>query len=300
MKFRTEYPAIKSSIVLHPDKPVIMVGSCFTQNITAKMEEHLWKTINPCGTLYNPLSIAEALLLVADYDSGLHKFEDSLFNYNGIWNSRIFDSSISSASYEDCISEFRQRQTNFLNALQEGADMIVTFGTSIVYYWAENDLLAGNCHKLPANLFYRERLSILNITDTWNLCIKRLKVLAPGLRIIFTVSPVRHLKDGFSENLRSKALLCLAVEEITKTNDNCDYFPAYEILNDDLRDYRFYASDLVHPSTEAIEYIWDKFKETYLDNSGLHIIENNGRKFKALHHRPKLGALGKPLLTKEG
>lgn len=295
MKFRTEYIANKAPFVLDPQKPVVLIGSCFSQNIAAKMESHLWKAVNPSGTLYNPYSICLAMDMMTDLKNGLHRFENTLFYYNGIWNSHQFDSSFSSNNREDCIENFKIKQNSFCENLKTGKQLIITFGTSIYYYLTEEKTPVGNCHKQPSSLFYTKRLTSGECVSIWNKLYAKLGTLFPGVKIIFTVSPVRHLKNGFEGNARSKAVLLLATEEICEINSDCFYFPAFEILNDDLRDYRFYASDLVHPSDEAIEYMWDKFKETFIDNQGVRILEEGSKEFKAANHRPKTGALGKPL-----
>lgn len=295
MKFRTEYKATPGKIVLDPSKPVVMAGSCFSQNIAAIMEAHGWKAVNPLGTLYNPFSIFFAIDIMLDDKKGAERFNKSLFQYEGIWNSDKFDSSFSSKRKEDCLQEFLNRQKIFIENLSEGRTLIVTFGTSIVYHNYDTYEPVGNCHKRPALNFSTKRLTPTGIMADWSLSIERLKEVFPDIKIIFTVSPVRHLKDGFVGNARSKAVLLLGVEEICKYNEGCVYFPAYEILNDDLRDYRFYASDLVHPSQEGIEYIWEKFKDTFLNENGLRILEEGSRKYKANNHRPKTGALGLPL-----
>lgn len=295
MRFRTEYKGEPAPWKLDPRSPVVMAGSCFSQNIAEKMESHGWEAVNPLGTLYNPHSIAEAIKLMTDEEKGAERFEKSLFQHNGIWNSEYFDSSFSAIERDDCIKEFRLRSKEFKEKLTEGRTLIVTFGTSICYHKAERDMIVGNCHKLPANRFFRCRLSVERVRTIWGDLIGHLGKEYPGLRIIFTVSPVRHLKDGFVANSRSKAVLQLAIEEICIDNDKAYYFPAYEILNDDLRDYRFYAGDLAHPSEEAVDYIWEKFLETYIDEEGMRILMEGLKKRKASGHRPKKGALGKIL-----
>lgn len=295
MKFRSEYKAQKAPFSLDPQKPVVLSGSCFSQHIAAKMTECRWEAINPLGTLYNPYSISSAIEMMVSGEKGKERFESSLFCFNGVWNSHMFDSSFSSSVREDCLKEFEIRQNTFKNKLSEGKAIIITFGTSICQCLKENSGIVGNCHKQPSSLFYERRLSINEITDIWHKEIKNLKESFPGIRFIFTVSPVRHLKNGFEGNSRSKAILQLAIEEICLQHDNCWYFPAFEILNDDLRDYRFYASDLVHPSEEAVEYIWGNFLQTFVDEPGLRYLEEGKKAWKASHHRPKLGALGKPI-----
>lgn len=295
MKFRTEYIPEKSNIRLNPALPVVLAGSCFSQNIAGKMHENSWEALNPCGTLYNPLSIKEAIDIMCDVTNGEARFEKSLFEEKGIWSSWWFDSSFSALLKEDAIEEFKTRQNVFLEKLKLGKVLIVTFGTSICYFLSETDTPVGNCHKQPSYFFYRSRLSIDKIVDCWNSLLEMLRQEFPDLKVILTVSPVRHLKDGFEGNSRSKAILQLALEKICECNEDCLYFPAYEILNDDLRDYRFYSSDLCHPSEEAIDYIWQKFIDTFVDADGLIYLTEGSRKYKAAHHRPKTGALGKPL-----
>lgn len=294
MKFRTEYQPDKSSFTLSPENPVVLVGSCFSQNIARKMALHDWMAITPFGTLYNPLSISLAIESVID---GRRKeiFENSLFNHDGVWHSDLFDSSFSSLRREDCIAEFENRCDEFMGCLQKGKVLIVTFGTSICYFRECSSLPVGNCHKLPSKLFYRRRLSVTEIVERWKEMIEKLQSLFPAVKVVFTVSPVRHIKDGLEGNSRSKAVLQLAVEEICHHHNNCHYFPAFEILNDDLRDYRFYAADLCHPSEEAIEYVWEKFIATYCDEVGVRRLEEGVRKVKSSLHRPMTGALGKPL-----
>lgn len=295
IKFRTEYNPSKSELGLSPDKPVVLVGSCFSENICKKMNLHQWHAINPLGTLYNPFSIALALNAMIDKPNGKEIFEKSLFQSDGIWHSHLFDSSFSSKIKEDCVSEFSERQEEFLSIIEDGKILLATFGTSICYYRTGTTLPVGNCHKQPACNYYRKRLSVDEIFSVWSNIILELNSKFPGIKIIFTVSPVRHIKDGFEGNSRSKAVLLLATELICKNFNNCEYFPAFEIINDDLRDYRFYASDLVHPSDDAVEYIWEIFKKRYIDEPGQKLLAEGEKRMKAINHRPMTGALGKQL-----
>ena len=288
MKFRTEYEPTKAPFILDPGKPVVLVGSCFSQNMAAKMREHCWENFLPAGTLYNPISIATALNMLINIEKGPNLFEKSLFCHEGIWHSDKFDSSFSNVEKSLCIDKFLQKQQEFLNTLEAGAAIIITFGTAIAYNSVESGITVGNCHKLPADRFTRTRLSISDVWSFTDVIIEEIRQRFPDVKFIFTVSPVRHLKDGFTGNSRSKAILQLGVEEICKYNEGCVYFPAYEILNDDLRDYRFYASDLCHPSEKAIEYIWEKFCTTFLSPSGMEHLKAGLRLHKASQHRSLL------------
>lgn len=295
MKFRTEFESGKSSIILHPSDPVVLAGSCFSQNIASKMNQSLWEAITPLGTLYNPHSIFLAIDMMMDDKAGIQRFEKSLFLDQNIWHSNDFDTSFSSRHRDDCLMEFQIRREKLINTLSRGKTLIVTFGTSIVYYYKSNGLPVGNCHKLPQEMFYTKRMTPSEILSYAEVVIEQLKERFPDIKIIFTVSPVRHLKNGFTGNSRSKAVLLLAVEDILKFNERTTYFPAYEIMNDDLRDYRFYAADMAHPSEEAISYIWEKFTSTYIDDEGMEVLKNGEKIYRKQQHRPMTGALGKPL-----
>ncbi|MCH5225552.1 MAG: GSCFA domain-containing protein [Muribaculaceae bacterium] len=260
-----------------------------------KMNEHDWEALLPAGTLYNPLSIAEALFMMTDSEYGLQRFENSLFQDNGIWHSSFFDSSFSSRNRDDSLEEFLTQSRLIHEKLSEGGQLVVTFGTSICYFSLIEKKVVGNCHKQPQTFFSRRRVNTNEIFMIWGKVLAMLRERYPGIKTIFTVSPVRHLKDGFEGNARSKAVLLLSIEDIVVNNPDSRYFPAFEIVTDDLRDYRFYADDLVHPSSQAVDYIWEKFVETFIDSKGKKLLEEGLKKHKTLHHRPLLGALSRPL-----
>lgn len=286
MKFRTEINIPRSPLTLDPQRPILLAGSCFSDNIGRRMRLSLWKAFNPFGVLYNPLSIERALrCMILDSDDTV--FEQSLFATNDVTRSWLFDSKISSEFRNDTLKGYRDRKKVALEVLKSAQALFVTFGTSYVYALAENTgYVVGNCHKVSADAFLRSRLSVSEIVTVWERLVDDLRDRYPGLEIIFTVSPVRHVKDGLEGNQRSKAVLLLAVEELCRRFPCCHYFPAYEIVNDDLRDYRFYASDLMHPSEDAVEYIWEKLKETYLDPEGEKMLKEGCAIVKGWLHRP--------------
>lgn len=318
MKFRTEYVAEKAPFCIDPSLPAVLLGSCFADNITKRMCSCLWEAENPLGTLYNPLSIAAAMnvaLDMADSDKerGSQQFEESLFESNGLWRSWLFDSKLAAETSEDVREAFIARSVRLHSLLNKAQTVFITFGTSWCYYLLSADkksshseceimqaeergeeYLVANCHKQPSALFVRRRPDIEEVTECWDKMLLKLRERYPQLKVVFTVSPVRHLKDGFAGNVRSKAILLLAVEQLCEKHDNCYYFPAYEIVNDDLRDYRFYASDLVHPSEEAIEYIWEIFKETFINEKGLQRLKEGEAIRKGLDHRPLPNATRQP------
>jgi hypothetical protein len=288
MQFRSEYKAERSEFLLDPERPVVMLGSCFSENIAGRMRACLWQAENPLGTLYNPLSIARTLAVTLGIDcDSVAEFSDTLFVSNGVNHSWLFDSKLSSTNSQECMARFEEKRVALDSLLKLAEVMFVTLGTAYCYYLAEKqDYPVANCHKMPADIFTRRRLSIDEIVDCWIDIIGKLKVRYPQLRIVFTVSPVRHLKDGFHGNQLSKATLQLAVDRICAATECCSYFPAYEILQDDLRDYRFYASDLVHPSEQGVEYIWEKFRETYIDAAGEAKLKAGEKECKRRAHRP--------------
>ena len=287
MKFRTEYKASPSILKLDPTRPIVLVGSCFASNIASKMKECMWDAVNNVGTLYNPMSISKVLELLVFTDDYISELDASLFEANGKIHSWLFDSHFSSGSKERLLQGIQESRIELLSALQQAQALVVTFGTSWCYELADEEAyIVANCHKMPSRMFIRKRMSVEAISTLWQHLCQLLQQEFPELNIIFTVSPVRHLKDGFEGNTLSKATLHLAVENICANLERCHYFPAYELVCDDLRDYRFYASDLVHPSDMAIEYIWEGFCDTFLDDSGKDKIKEGNKKFKALNHRP--------------
>ncbi len=255
MKLQTTVD-IKSSEWQAPiDARWLLLGSCFSDEIGRKMDEHYLRvTSNPFGTLYNPLSIAQALQMTE---------MPELVEYGGLWHAMSHHGSFSFATREDTERAVQQSIDTMQTALREADTIIVTFGTAWVYEqmvnckWSNGKCIVANCHKMPADLFTRRRLSVEEILAAWKPILKQYK----DKRWVFTVSPIRHIKDGLHENQLSKAILLLAVDRLL--SDSSSYFPSYEILLDELRDYRFYADDLVHPSTMAVECIWQRFAETY-------------------------------------
>lgn len=239
----------------HKDK-VLMLGSCFTDNIGGQLINAGFDCIvNPFGVLYNPISIIDALI---------HRTKEF---YE--WTQQI-------------TTHVEQAETEELS----GDIYILTFGTSWIYRLKKTGHVAANCKKMPDSLFHRERLSIENIIQQYSYFIE--KYIVPyNKKVIFTISPIRHKKDGFHENQLSKSLLLLATDNLCKLFPrNCYYFPAYEIMMDELRDYRFYADDMLHPSQKAVEYIWERFCYTYFDKKTLNFIAEFERLNRTLFHKP--------------
>ena len=260
MKLQTIVDIKPSEWKIGYEDKILLLGSCFADSIGQMMAQRsLQVTVNPFGTLYNPLSIAQALQLTNDK---LQKRNDLLVEYDGLWHSMAHHGSFSRPTKEETEQAVRTSIETMQQAFAEANIVIVTFGTAWVYEikgerisGLEGERVVANCHKMPGEWFKRRRLSVDEIVKTWMSIISRY----PDKHWLFTVSPIRHIKDGLHENQLSKATLLQAIEQMT----NISYFPAYEIMLDELRDYRFYAEDLVHPSSVAIEYIWERFVETF-------------------------------------
>ena len=249
---------------------ILLLGSCFADNIGAKFAEHYFQaTINPLGTLYNPASIA---LSITDSQ---HSIPDSrLIYHNGLWHSMMHHGTFSgkdkAAVQARCLDSYERLQ----RALKEATTVIVTFGTAWVYEM--DGQVVANCHKLPANRFTRKCLAVDEIVEMWQPIVASM----PDKHWIFTVSPIRHVKDGLHANQVSKAILLQAVDELGQS-----YFPSYEIMMDELRDYRFYAEDMVHPSQVAVEYIWQRFVETYMTEDTRGEMRTLHQLWQDRHHR---------------
>ena len=287
MKFRTEYQTKPSGHRLDPEKTIVLMGSCFSDYIGQRMRLCRWRAFpNICGTLYNPKSIAGILRLICTWDSVFDIIKESIAERDRLFMSWLSDSDCSTYSRTDTEDRVFKRLIKLRRELGAAGTLIITFGTSWIYELIDRPgYVVTNCHKFPADKFLRRRLSVNEIVAEWNEIIAMLAGSFPDLRIIFTVSPVRHLKDGFEGNSRSKAILQLACEEICNDNKNVGYFPSFEIMNDDLRDYRFYSSDMVHPSPEAVEYIWEKFQQHYLSEASRSLLAEGEKVTRHINHR---------------
>ena len=233
---------------------ILLLGSCFADNMGKKFEEYYFQTSsNPFGTLYNPVSIANSLSPV---EYGLLP----ITYHNGMWHSMMHHGAFSHSDRDKLLRSCEQSQNLMNRALQEASFILVTFGTAWVYEYKGK--VVANCHKLPAKDFVRRRLTIEEIVQVWMPIVEQMS----DKRWIFTVSPIRHIKDGLHENQISKSILLQAVDYLTSNSASASYFPSYEIMLDELRDYRFYAEDMLHPSQVAVDYIWHRFADSYFSS----------------------------------
>lgn len=272
MKLQTIVDIKPSEWKIGYEDKILMVGSCFSDEIGEQMKQRYLDVVcNPFGTLYNPLSIARAL--------NMNEMPE-LIEHEGLWHSMAHHGSLSRADKHEAEEAIRGSVEAMQKALCEAKVVIVTFGTSWAYEM--NGAIVGNCHKLSESCFTRRRLSVEEIVAAWKPILEKYN----DKHWLFTVSPIRHIKDGLHENQLSKATLLLALETIRNQLSAISYFPSYEIMLDELRDYRFYADDLVHPSSLAVNYIWERFVDTFCTSQTKNRMQIEYKRWKFEHHRP--------------
>lgn len=285
--FITPVEVPRKGVEITHEQPLLLMGSCFVENIGRRLAENKFVCdTNPFGVLYNPLSIAKALRQVM---AGQPYGEDApeLLQHSGLWHSWMHHSAFSASSQEECLARINTRLTEAHALLPKVHLVIITFGTAYVYRHREKGMVVGNCHKLPERTFTRERLTPEEIVTEYTGLIAELAKANPNVHLLFTVSPIRHLRDGLHANQLSKATLLLAIDRLCQLMpDRCSYFPAYEIMMDELRDYRFYADDMMHPSPLAIEHIWRHFADVFFPLPTKKFLQAWEEIRQALAHRP--------------
>lgn len=285
MEFRTQVKPENIPFTFSHTMPIVLMGSCFAENMGERLADYFFPVdINPFGTLYNPASVADGLRMLID---GKQLNSSDLFCHEDMYHSFTHHSRFSASTEEVCLNKINERLMQSAAALREADRLVITLGTAWVYRLKSDGRIVGNCHKLPDKLFERTRLSMQSIVEDWTRLVESLFRLNPRLKILFTVSPIRHWKDGANGNQLSKATLLLAVDELRRLfPDQIAYFPAYEIMMDDLRDYRFYADDMLHPSSLAVDYIWEVFSSTCLTDLSRKLLNELSSIRKALNHKP--------------
>ena len=285
MEFRTIVDIKKQEPDITYSDKIMMFGSCFAENIGEKLQKSKFQTlVNPFGILYNPESVCASLERI----SAKKLFaENELFEHEGVWKSFSHHSRFAELLPQAFLENANKKLEEASEFLQTTDFLIITFGTSWIYRLKESGKVVSNCHKLPGTLFIREKLSPDEIVETYTGLIWKLLQIRPEINIIFTVSPIRHRKDGMHENQLSKAVLLLAIEQLQRLfPSNIIYFPAYEIVLDELRDYRFYAEDMVHPSETAIQYIWECFSNCFFSEETKKQLFEIEKLNAAVRHRP--------------
>ncbi|MBL7796698.1 MAG: GSCFA domain-containing protein [Saprospiraceae bacterium] len=282
--FRTIVPVERAPFgIAHTDR-MLLVGSCFTEHIGERLAAGKFPTLaNPNGIVYNPVSIARSLhaLQQSDYEP-----ETALFEHAGLWHSWEHHGRFSHPDRDTAAEKIRVAHRQAAAFLQTANRLLLTLGTAEVFTLRETGQVVANNHKVPADRFEQRRLSVTETADALAGALLSLHAAMPGLRVVLTVSPVRHLRTGFVENQRSKAVLVLTCAELCRRLDFVHYFPAYELLLDDLRDYRFYADDMLHPSDAAVDYIWEYFADTYFSPETRRLLERISKIQAAARHRP--------------
>jgi len=279
---RIEIPLSKTKISF--EDRIMTLGSCFAENIGKKMKEAYFETdTNPFGILFNPVSISNSLELLLQTKTYT---QDDIFEYNSMWQSFSHSSLFTDSTSEGCLSKLNSRLSTARVFLSQTNVILITFGTAWVFEDKKSRRVVSNCHKLPADVFTRRQLTVEEIVADYTLLINKLQSVFPTLNIIFSVSPVRHWKDGAHDNTISKSTLLLAINELQQQLEKVHYFPAYEIQMDELRDYRFYAADMLHPSDVAVDYIWNRFSDTYFSKQTLALKKRLEQLILDLNHRP--------------
>ncbi len=269
MKLQTNIPLQKQShnqIDYHSN--VLLLGSCFVENIGDKFNYFKFQSLqNPFGILYHPKAI-ESLIFNSinekEYD------ESDIFYHNERWHCFDAHSDLSSPSKEELLSNLNDaiKQTN--QQINKSTHVVITLGTAWTYRFIETDTIVANCHKVPQKKFLKQIQSVKSIIESLEAIIELIKSVNPKVSILFTVSPIRHIKDGFVENTQSKSHLISAIHQVVEPRNNVHYFPSYEIMMDELRDYRFYAEDMLHPNKIAINYIWECFQKVWISSESMH------------------------------
>ncbi len=281
MKFKLDFDIAKSDAHISYGQAITSLGSCFADNMTQKLLTHKFDVIDhKLGALYNPYAIFNLT------KKAIHKTYPTPVLIDGMYMSFDLHSEIRAAQQTEFSSLCKSRMNMLHQGLKESEWLIITLGTAWTHTYLSSNTMIANCHKLPQKLFKKELLSVDFILQEFKELLAVLTPFNPKLKILFTVSPVRHTKDGLHENTLSKATLHLAVQEIVKKFSHCHYFPAYEIMIDELRDYRFYKTDLIHPNELAIDYIWEQLTQIYFDKTTLKFYEELKVLLKSIGHRP--------------
>jgi hypothetical protein len=284
MNFTTKIQIEKYQSPIDYNSKILSLGSCFAENIGAKFDYFKFQnTTNPFGIIFNSVSIEK---LVNRIVNKIEFTENDVFYHNERWHCYEVHSDLSHSSKEEFLQNLNEILETIYQQITETTHCIITYGTSWIYKNKLSNEVVANCHKVPQNQFDKEILSTEIIQNSIENTINLIQKVNPNCNFIFTISPVRHIKDGFVENQRSKAHLITAIQNLQFKTCNSQYFPSYEIMMDELRDYRFYANDMLHPSQIAIDYLWSKFFENYVSETEFETMNEVCAIQKLLSHRP--------------
>ncbi len=285
MKLQTQIPLIKESRnLINYNSKIVLLGSCFSENIGNQLDYYKFQTTqNPFGILFHPIAIEN---LITNAINEKKYTENDVFFNNEQYHSFDTHSSLSANNERDFLDNLNSSIKSTRKTLEEASHIIITLGTSWVYRYIESDQIVANCHKVPQKKFLKEILSVDTISESLENIILLIKSINKNASILFTVSPVRHIKDGFIENSQSKSHLITAIHQVIDKRKYNYYFPSYEIMMDELRDYRFYAEDMIHPNKTTINYIWEKFMSTWFDVSANSTMKEIDIIQKGMLHKP--------------
>ncbi len=284
MKFRTEVDIKESEKKIEVEDKIFSIGSCFASEMSDLFHQGQLQALNnPFGTVFNPFSISNSVKRLHDAE---FYHEEELITFNDEFISLDHHTSFDTRYIHQTLNKINAKIEEGNSFLQETDWVIITYGTSFIYEFLPKQKLVANCHKIPQKFFEKRLLSHQEITDSiYNTILNLNDICKDNVQILFTVSPVRHTKDGMIENQLSKSKLITAVHEAIQPFENCHYLPVYEILMDDLRDYRFYKEDMIHPNNQAVNYIFEKFGNAYFGDETKEFIKENFKINKALEHR---------------
>ena len=285
MNFTTKIPLVKSNNPINYNSKIVSLGSCFAENMADKFEYFKFQnTVNPFGIIFNVVSIEKLIF------RSIHKqcfTKKDIFFYNESWHCYEVHSEVSNPNKEEFLENLNELIDSTNKKITESTHIIITLGTAWVYKNIETNKIVANCHKVPQKQFTKELLSIETIQESLQNIITLVTEVNKEAKFILTVSPVRHIKDGFAENTLSKSHLISALQQIVNYQLSIvNYFPSFEIMMDELRDYRFYAEDMLHPNQTAIDYIWIRFFEHYVDEKEFATMQQVCDIQKGLHHKP--------------
>ena len=282
MDFQTKIPLNKQTQNLIDYKSnLLLLGSCFSENIGKQLDFFKFKNQqNPFGILFHPKAIE--VLICKALDNEVFKDEDVFF-YNELWHCYLAHSKLSKVSKTELLQTLNHALSVLKKQLETASHIIITLGTAWVYKHKQTNTVVANCHKLPQNNFLKNLLSVNQSGELIGRVIQKIKDVNTHVSIVFTVSPVRHIKDGFVENMQSKAHLLSAIHQ--HVQEGVFYFPSYEIMMDELRDYRFYEPDMIHPNITAIHYIWSRFKASWIDHNIFDVMKDVQNIQNGLQHR---------------
>jgi len=283
IKLQTQLPLTTSSTPFGYGDKLLLLGSCFSENIGDKLNYYKFQSVtNPFGIIFNPIALER---LIQDAIEDKTYTEEDVFELDGVWKSYYAHSDKNALSRLGAVIHLQEAQQLLRTQLKSASHLFITLGTAWVYRHLERDEVVANCHKVPQKEFVKELLSIDDIVQSLSHIVKLVRGFNPEIHITFTVSPVRHIKDGFIENTRSKSHLIAAIHELVD-KDQATYYPSYEIMMDELRDYRFYGSDMIHPSAQAVAYIWERFIEVYAFAKAQQTMKQVSKVQQGITHKP--------------